>query len=194
MIDNILINKNLSIRTKITIKTLISISLIILSVCLPQIAHLIIKNQSGIKLLPMYFPILIGGCLLGIKYGLFVSIFSPIMSYLFTSLLNNPMPTLERLPFMIVELSIFAIITGLFSKKIAKNPYLSFIAVILAFIVGRSSFLLLATIFQNMVSFTPTIIFNQIKMGYLGVIIQTIIVPLIIILIQNKMIKETNND
>lgn len=190
MIENILINKNLTIRTRITIKSLISVSLIILSVCLPQIAHLIIKNQSGIRFLPMYLPILIGGCLLGIKYGLLVSIFSPIMSYLFTSLLNNPMPTLERLPFMIAELSIFAIITGLFSKKIAKNPYLSFVAVILSFVVGRTSFLLLTIIFQNIVSFTPALILNQIKMGYLGVIIQTIIVPLIIILIQNKMVKE----
>lgn len=191
MIESILINKKITYRTRITIKSLISFGLIILAVTLPLLAHVVIKNQAGIRFLPMYFPVILGGCLLGSFYGITIGIFSPLASYLFTSLITgNIMPTLERLPFMVVELAIIGLISGLFAKKIASNAFFSFIAVALAFIIGRLSFLGLVYLFQNIVSFSPLLILNQIKIGLIGCAIQLILVPVLLIVFQNRVIKK----
>ena len=53
MIDNVLERKQLSLRMKITLKSLISAGMIALAVVLPQIAHLAVGAQAGVMLLPM---------------------------------------------------------------------------------------------------------------------------------------------
>lgn len=121
MIESILVSKNVQTKTKITIKTLISVGLIVLAVGLPQLVHLVAGAQGGMTWLPMYLPVLIGGCLLGTWWGLGIGIASPIISFLITYAAGSPMPALERLPFMVLELAVFAGVTGLFSKKIATN-------------------------------------------------------------------------
>lgn len=91
MIENILTKKQASLRVKLTVKTLISTAIIILAVVLPQIAHAAAGAQAGITLLPMYLPVLLGGCLLGPVWGLGVGVLSPLASFLITSALGTPM-------------------------------------------------------------------------------------------------------
>ena len=158
MIENVLVRKNISLKVKITVKSLISVGIVAIAVILPQLIHLAAGQAGGIQWLPMYLPVLLGGCLLGWTWGLGLGIASPIVSFLITLTTGNPMPAAARLPFMIVELAVFAAVSGLFSKKISTNGWMAFPAVLLAQIAGRTVFMLLVLIFQKVIPFTPTMI------------------------------------
>lgn len=190
MLENILVQRNVSTKTKIGIKTLVSSLVIALAVALPQIVHLAAGAQGGMIYLPMYLPVVIGGCLLGTWWGLGVGILSPIVSFGITSLFGNAMPALARLPFMIVELGVFALVSGLFSKLIYKHSWVAIPATLTAFIAGRATFIALVAIFQNISNLTVATVWNQILMGWPGLIIIAVIVPLVTILLNTLLKKE----
>lgn len=183
MLENVLVQRNVKLKTKVTIKSLITVGLIALAVGLPQLVHLIAGAQGGMIWLPMYLPVLIGGCLLGRWWGLGIGIASPIVSFLITLASGNPMPALERLPFMVVELAVFALVTGLFSNKIAENKWMAFPAVLLAQVAGRLTFITLVAIFQSILSFNVATVWSQVQAGLIGLVLQAVIVPLIIMLL-----------
>lgn len=190
MLENVLTKNNAASKTKITCKTLVSIGLIALAVVLPQLVHLALGQPGGVQLLPMYLPVLIGGCLLGWRWAMFVGVLSPLASFALTSLMGNPMPVLARLPFMMAELAVFAVVSGLFSSKIYKNGLWAFPAVLAAQLAGRTVFLGLAFIFQSVAPFTAEMIWSQILAGWLGLAIQLIAVPLIVIGLRAILVKE----
>lgn len=194
MLENALTLNRVSYGKKITYKTLTSALLITLAVILPQIVHLALGQLGGVKWLPMYLPVLIGGCLMGAKWGAAVGMLSPIVSFIVTSAMGNPMPAAQRLPFMVAELVVFAVISGLFTKKITDNGLWAFPAVILAQICGRGIFLALAAVFGRFVQFTPEIIWKQIQTGFIGLAMQALIVPIIIIALRSLMLKDNEND
>ena len=190
MLENVLTKNNAASKTKITCKTLVSIGLIALAVVLPQLVHLALGQPGGVQLLPMYLPVLIGGCLLGWRWAMFVGVLSPLASFALTSLIGNPMPVLARLPFMMAELAVFAVVSGLFSNKIYKNGLWAFPAVLAAQLAGRAAFLGLAFVFQSVAPFTAEMIWSQILAGWLGLAIQLIAVPLIVIGLRAILVKE----
>ena len=190
MLENYLVRKNVSIRLKITVKSLVSLGVVALAVLLPQLVHLIAGQAGGVQGLPMYLPVLLGGCLLGWAWGLGVGVLSPLVSFAVTSAWGDPMPALARLPFMMAELAVFALVSGLFSKKIAENGWMAFPAVLLAAVSGRAFFLLLAVIFQGVAPFTPALIFSQIREGLLALVLQAVIVPFIVMGIRALMQRE----
>ena len=190
MIENVLVRKNLSLKVKITVKSLISAGIVALAVILPQLVHLIAGQPGGVQWLPMYAPVLIGGCLLGWAWGLGVGIVSPVVSFLITLAFGNPMPALARLPFMMAELAVFATVSGLFTNKITENSWIAFPAVLLAQVSGRAFFLFLVTILQSVVSFTPQMIWEQIQVGFVGLILQAVIVPFIIMGLERLLKRE----
>lgn len=190
MLENYLVRKNVSIRLKITVKSLVSLGVVALAVLLPQLVHLIAGQAGGVQWLPMYLPVLLGGCLLGWAWGLGVGVLSPLVSFAVTSAWGDPMPALARLPFMMAELAVFALVSGLFSKKIAENGWMAFPAVLLAAVSGRAFFLLLAVIFQGVAPFTPALIFSQIREGLLALVLQAVIVPFIVMGIRALMQRE----
>ena len=181
MIESILTAKNLKTGVKITVKTLIAAGIVALAVILPQIVHLFAGAQGGVQWLPMYLPVLLGGCLLGWRWGLGVGLLSPLVSFAFTSLAGNAMPAAARLPYMMAELAAFAVVSGLFSEKIARNGWMAFPAVLLAQVSGRVAFLLLAAVFQGVSSLSAATVFAQIRTGLLGLVLQAVIVPFIVI-------------
>ena len=180
MIENALTRKNLSLKWKITVKSLISVGIIALAVILPQLVHLALGQAGGVEWLPMYLPVLLGGCLLDWAWGLGVGIASPVVSFLLTLAFGDPMPAAARLPFMIAELAVFAAVSGLFSKKIAANGWMAFPAVLLAQVSGRTAFMLLVLIFQSVTPFTPALIWSQIQSGLLGMVLQAVLVPFLV--------------
>ncbi len=194
MLENALALRNTAYKKRITYKTLVSAGLIALAVLLPQFVHLALGQSGGVQWLPMYLPVLIGGCLLGSRWALSVGLLSPLVSFIITSLLGDPMPMAARLPFMMVELAVFAFVAGLFSDKITKNGLWAFAAVILAQISGRAVFLALVALFQNFIPFTPALIWSQIQAGFIGLGIQAALVPVIIIILRRAMIKDRGND
>lgn len=193
MLENILVKRNCSIKIKLTVKGLVSAGLVALAVILPQLVHLALGAPGGVEWLPMYLPVLIGGCLLGTYWGLGVGIASPLVSFLITLAFGNPMPAAARLPFMMAELAVFAAISGLFTKKIAGNAWLAFPAVLLAQVAGRAVFMLLVVIFQSVTPFTPALIWGQIKTGLAGLVLQAVLVPFIIMGLK-KLLDKDNND
>ena len=192
MLENVLTLNHASAQKKITVNTLTSAGLIMLAVILPQIVHLALGQQGGVLLLPMYLPVLIGGCLLGWRWAVAVGTLSPVVSFMLTSLTGEAMPALPRLPFMIAELAVFAIVSGLFSKKIYQNGLWAFPAVILSQLAGRAAFLGLVAIFQSVTPFTVQMIWSQILTGRSGLAIQAVLVPLLIIGLRAVLIKDND--
>lgn len=192
MIDNVLTRKGASLKVKITVKSIVSLGIIALAVALPQLVHLAVGAQGGVRWLPMYLPVLLGGCLLGWAWGLGIGALSPVVSFLITSAFGNPMPAAARLPFMIVELAVFAVVCGLFSDKITKNAWMAFPAVLLAQVAGRSVFMLSVWIFQSVTPFTPAVIWSQIQTGLLGLVLQAVVVPFMVMGLGALLIKDEN--
>ena len=189
MLENILTKQNATTQKKLTLNAVLSVGLIALAVVLPQIVHIALGQPGGVQLLPMYLPVLIGGCLLGRKWALAVGMLSPVVSFAITSLMGSAMPALPRLPFMMAELAVFALVSGLFSKRIYENGLWAFPAVILAQLAGRAVFLGLVAIFQSIAPFSPRMIWGQIVAGWLGLLIQAIAVPLLIIALRAVLVK-----
>ena len=190
MIENVLERRNVSFKTKIGVKSGIAVSVIALAVILPQFAHLMFGESAGVTLLPMYLPVLLGGCLLGSYWGIGVGMLAPLFSYLITSAFGSAMPAAARLPFMMAELTVFAVVSGRFSKSIANNKFLAFPAVLIAEVLVRGTFLALVAIFASKTPFTVQMIWGQIKTGWIGLAVQAVIVPLVVILLNEKLNKE----
>lgn len=180
MLDAVLSRKNASVKTRFTVKSLVSVALIVLAVGLPQLVHLAAGSAGGVKWLPMYLPVLIGGCVLGFKWGLAVGILSPVVSYLVTLGTGNPMPAAVRLPYMIVELAVFAAVSGLFGKRIAKNSWMAFPAVLIAAVAGRVTFIVVAAVFTTVSPLSVQTVWAQVQTGLLGLVLQAVLVPLIV--------------
>lgn len=194
MIDKVLVMKNATIGKTIAVKSIISAGLIALAVLLPQLVHLALGQPGGVKFLPMYLPILIGGCLLGTRWALMVGILSPVVSFLLTSLGGAPMPAAPRLPFMILELAVFAAVSGLFTKKIVSNGLWAFPAVLCAQAAGRLVFLGAIAITQSFTTFTTGMIWGQIVAGIPGIIIQLVLAPVIMIGLRALLIADRENE
>ena len=194
MLENALTMRNVSAGRKITCKTLVSAGLIALAVVLPQLVHLAAGASGGVKWLPMYLPVLIGGCLLGARWGLAVGVLSPLASFAVTTIMGNPMPAAARLPFMMAELAVFALVAGLFTRKIADRALWAFPAVIAAQLAGRAVFLGLVALFQGVTPFTPAMILQQICTGLWGLAAQAVLVPAVIIALRALLLKERGND
>ncbi|MBQ7991022.1 MAG: hypothetical protein IJ251_08260 [Oscillospiraceae bacterium] len=190
MLETALRAKGFTSRKIFITRAAVSALLVACAVALPQLIHLIAGQPGGVKWLPMYLPVLIGGCLLGTKWGIVTGVASPLISFLITSLGGAPMPAAERVPFMMAELAVFAAVSGLFSKKIAENGLWAFPAVICAGLSGRLFFLGLSVIFDRFTSFTPEMILNQIMTGGIGLLLQFVLVPVIVMIVRRIMTDE----
>ena len=180
MLEQVMTTRSLSLKVKLTVKGLVSFGLIVLAVLLPQLVHLTLGQAGGVRWLPMYLPVLLAGCLLGVRWGIGVGVLSPVVSFALTSLWGDPMPSAARLPFMMAELCVFAAVSGIFSKQIAKNGWMAFPAVLLGAVAGRAFFLLLAVLFQSVAPFTVEAVLSQIETGLSGLILQAAMVPLLV--------------
>lgn len=181
MIESVLTRKNVNVKTKITVKSLLAAGIVALAVLLPQLVHIAAGAQGGAQWLPMYLPVLLGGCLLGWRWGLGIGVLSPLISFAVTSLFGNAMPAAVRLPYMVAELAVFAAVSGLFSEKIAENGWMAFPAVLLAAVSGRATFLLLAAVFQSVSPLSAATDWAQIQTGLVGLVLQAVLVPSIVL-------------
>lgn len=193
MLENILTLKKYSHKTKLTVKSIVAVSLVALAVVLPQIVHLAAGQAGGVTWLPMYLPVLLAGCLLGTAWGLAVGVASPLVSFALTSLWGSAMPAAARLPFMIAELAVFAAVSGLFSKNIFKNGLFAFAATALAIVCGRAVFMLSVIVFQSVAPFTPALVWSQIQSGLVGAAAQAVLVPLVVMAVRRLMLKDNND-
>lgn len=181
------LKKSVGFRLTLSAKTLISAALIAAAVLLPLVVHAAFGASGGARFLPMYLPVVIGGCVLGKRWGLGLGVLSPIASFAVTAAMGNAMPTAARLPYMIVELAVFGAAAGAFSRRIAQKPYIAFAAVIAAAIVGRAAFVALAAMLQGAMPLTAAAAWAQVQTGLWGVLLQAAVAPVIVMLAARAM-------
>lgn len=147
--------------------------LIAIGIIVPYIFHSM--GISGRLFLPMHFPPLLAGFLVGPLYGAVVGAVLPALNFMISGM--PPMPTMA---FMMVELAIFGLITGLLYKKAGI-----FISLIIAMLAGR---IIYYTLFALIIEFeNPFILIGSgIITGLPGIIGQLILIPSIIILLEKK--------
>lgn len=180
MKEKVLENKSRLLEVLQSTKAKYIIGTILLSgigVTLPRIFHVLAGTSAGATFLPMHIAVLIAALTFGITSSTIVAGSSIVFSYLLTG-----MPTLARLPYMLIELVIYAILLSVCNKKF--NAYVSLIATI---ILGRVLYAGVLAIAINVLGL-PTYgisVIESIKVGLPGIIIQLAFVPFIA-----KMIKK----
>lgn len=142
-----------------------------IGITLPRIFHVLVGSTAGATFLPMHIAILIASLVFGIRSGSVVAGSSVIFSYLLTG-----MPSLARLPYMLIELLIYAILLGVFNKRF--NSYISLISTML---IGRLLYAGVLFISGNLLGLQlyGISVMESAKVGILGIILQLICVPFI---------------
>lgn len=155
-----------------------------IGIALPRIFHILAGSTAGSTFLPMHIAVLIAALTFGITSSSIVAGTSIIGSYLLMG-----MPTLARLPYMLIELIIYAVLLSLFNKKF--NSYLSLVATIILGRVLYSGVLFVAINMLGLPTYGISVI-QSIQVGMPGIIIQLIAVPLIA-KVMNERLKLKND-
>ena len=143
----------------------------VIGIALPRVFHVIAGSTAGATFLPIHIAVLIAALTFGITSSTIVAGSSIVCSYLLTG-----MPTLARLPYMLIELVIYAVLLGIFNKKF--NSYISLIATIILGRVLYAGVLFVAINALRLPTYGISVI-ESIKVGIPGIIIQLACVPII---------------
>lgn len=155
-----------------------------IGIALPRIFHILAGSSAGAIFLPMHIAVLIASLVFGALSGSIVGVVSVIGSYLLTG-----MPVIARLPYMIIELGIYAILLGLFHKKF--NAAVSLVG---AMIFGRILYAGVLFVSISMLGFSSygISVIESVKMGIPGILLQIAFVP-VIAKIMNKGLNLKND-
>ncbi len=171
-------NKKLSVKAQ-TIGALIAIAA---AVALPQIIHLIGAHTGsgsslGELLLPMHLPIILAGLLCGPYAAGIAGALSPILSFLLTG-----MPAAAMLPFMAIELCAY----GFFAGALRNNKMPTVLKVLAVQVLGRAvrAVAILIGFYGLGTAVKPAVIVNSIAAGWLGILLQLCIIPLVMFIIK----------
>lgn len=165
-------------------KTLAAIGAVAAAVALPQLFHLCgavsgLGTALGEAFLPMHIAILMVGLLAGPAAGVAAGAAAPLLSTALTG-----MPMAAMLPFMVIELAAYGLISGLLAQT--KMPTLA--KLVIAQVGGRAvraaaivgGFYLLDT------TVAPAVIWTSIAVGLPGLLLQWVLVPLAVFYIDQK--------
>lgn len=175
----------LSVKSQI-IATIIAI---VSAIALPQIVHLIGKatgmgSAFGELLLPMHLPIILVGLLAGPYAGAIAGLLGPACSFALSG-----MPAAAVLPFMMVELCAYGLVSGLLRKS--GMPIVA--KVFIAQVAGRVC-RAVATAFAFYVLGSTTItvasVWNAVVNGVTGLAVQLIFLPIIVAAVEKMSVHE----
>ena len=142
-----------------------------IGIALPRIFHILAGTNAGATFLPMHIAVLIAALVFGTMSATIVAGSSVVFSYLLTG-----MPTLVRLPYMLIELVIYALLLSIFHKKFNAS-----ISLVVTIILGRvlyAGVLLIASHILELSTYGISVT-QSIQMGLPGIVLQLICVPLI---------------
>ncbi len=142
-----------------------------IGISLPRVFHVLAGNSAGATFLPMHIAVLIAALTFGAISGSVVAGSSIVFSFLLTG-----MPSLARLPYMLIELIIYAILLSVLNKKF--NSYGSLIATIILGRVLYAVVLFVAIRSMGLPTYGISVI-ESIKVGLPGIAIQLLCVPFI---------------
>lgn len=150
-----------------------------IGVALPRIFHLLAGSSAGATFLPMHLAVLMAALTFGTMSSVVVAGSSVIFSYLLTG-----MPTLERLPFMAIELFIYAVVLSICNKK-----FNSYVSLIITIVLGRilySGVLAVAIHWFGLPTYGISVI-ESVKVGIVGIVIQLLCVPFMANFIKERL-------
>ncbi len=160
-----------------------SSAFIALGIIFPMVFHSF--GASGSIFLPMHFPVLIAGLFLGPYSGFMVGVFAPILS----SFLTGMPPVMPVLPVMIVELSIYGVVSGYVYRSKSCNLL---VALLCSMLAGRLAAIIIVYTMATMlhINLNPiAYVTTGVVTGLPGIIIQFITVPLLVKRLQSAFTK-----
>ena len=151
--------------------------LIALGIIVPYVFHSL--GISGSVFLPMHFPPLLAGFLVGPVYAALVGAILPPLNFMISG-----MPPMPAMAFMIAELAIFGLVTGILYKKFGI-----LISLIMAMLAGR---IIYHTLFALIIEFeNPLILIGSgIITGLPGIIGQLVLIPAIIVPLEKNLLNK----
>ena len=174
-------------KPKLSVKTqtLATVGAVAAAVILPQLFHLIgavsgLGTAPGETFLPMHLPIILAGLIAGPYVGAIAGVLSPLISFALTG-----MPGVAMLPFMMIELCVYGLSSGLL-----RNVNLpTIVKVLIAQAAGRGvraiAILIAAYAFGN-TAVPVAVIWNSIVAGIFGIVLQWALIPLIVYRVEHK--------
>ncbi|MBR3840475.1 MAG: ECF transporter S component [Erysipelotrichales bacterium] len=169
-------------NTKIK-KITLSAMFIALGIILPFVTGQI--PEIGSMLLPMHIPVILGGLIIGSKYGAIVGIITPLLrSWIFT------MPPILTAISMAFELCTYGFVSGyvysIITNKTTKAIYLS---LLISMISGRIVWGIVRTIMVGLTN-TPfsfeIFISGALLSAIPGIILQLVLIPIIVITLRKN--------
>lgn len=166
-------------RLSIKLQTLAAIAAIVGAVTIPQLFHVMgavsgLGTKLGETFLPMHLPIILAGLLAGPWAGAAAGLLGPLVS----SLLSG-MPGTVMLPFMMIELCAYGLISGLL--RTVKLPT---VGKVLAAQIGgravRAAAILFSVYVLGNTALNPAVILTSITAGIFGIVLQWTLIPLIV--------------
>lgn len=166
-------------KNEILRKILISVFAVISAIALPQICHYIgvltgTGANLGAMLLPMHIPVLLAGFLGGAVVGTTVGVISPLISFAISG-----MPSAALLPFMIIELAVYGLVSGILSNK-NMNAVLKTAIVLLSGRIARALAVLTSIYAFGNEKLAITAAYMFIVEGIIGTLIQLVVIPFVV--------------
>lgn len=171
-------------RLSIKAQTLATIAAIAGAVIVPQFFHALgavsgLGAALGETFLPMHLPIIIVGLLAGPYAGAVAGLLGPLASFALSG-----MPSAAMLPFMMIELCVYGLSSGLLRN--VKMPTIA--KVLISQVAGRlirAATIIIAIYAFSYANLNVAIIWNSIVKGIFGLVLQWSLVPLIVYRVEN---------
>lgn len=142
--------------------------------------------EIGSALLPMHIPVLLAGFVIGWRWGLAVGLSAPLLR----SLTLGMPPLFPTAVCMAAELAVYGAIAGLMHGILPKKKVYIYLSLIISMIAGRivwggMTFLCL-NLGGNAFTFAAFIA-GAVTNAIPGIIIQIIIIPILVMLLEDKI-------
>jgi len=158
--------------------------LIAFCVVLPMAFHAI--PRAGSMLMPMHIPVLLAGLICGPYFGLIAGVTGPLLSSFITG-----MPHAGYAPIMMLELGTYGLVAGIMisivhTRRMSADLYISLVT---SMLLGRVvAGIAQAVYFFNGIYAIGIWVTSYFTTSLLGMIIQLLLIPLIIIALQREKV------
>lgn len=179
--------ENISIKSKrlvlpelsLKAKTMATICAVVMGVFLPQLCHVAgsflgVKSGLGEMLLPMHLTVLLVGFLAGPLAGGIAGAATPLISFSLTA-----MPGVVMLPFIVLELAVYGVVSGLVRNWKVPAVGKVFLAQISGRVIRGLGICLSVYAFGNE-KVAVSVIFTSIVAGAAGICLQWILIPVVL--------------
>lgn len=158
---------------------------IALGIIIPQAFHMFGGPGLGSVFLPMHYPVIIGGMILGPVSGMLIGGVSVVVGIMLG------MPPINIGMFMIFELMTYGLVAGLTAKKMPM-----IVSLIITMLSGRVVSLLLVNVALSLFAISLPPVFGKLAMfaaSLPGMAVQVFLIPVIMLALKRALPKEALN-